>query len=84
MMLFSSVSSEVARGYKCTITGRRLNHTAILEELARRNAGLVSKSEIDKMIQSYLNEYYAGQRWLAIVDWFGGSGIVLVFVIMGK
>lgn len=83
-MLFSSVSKEVARGYKSTVTGNRSDHTALLEELARKKAGPVSETEVNQIIAGYFHEYYAGQRWLAVIDCFGGSGIVLVFLTAGN
>lgn len=82
--LFLSVNTQVDDNYKASVTGYIFNHSAILEELARKKAGSVSKSEIDQMISSYKNEYYAGKKWSAVIDWFGGSGIVLVFVTAGK
>lgn len=83
-MLFFSVNTQVDVGYKSTATGHRSDHSALLEDLAREKAGPVSKAEVDQTIASYLNEYHAGQKWLAVIDWFGGSGIVLIFVIAGK
>lgn len=83
-MLFSSVSKEVARGYKSTVTGNRSDHTALLEELARKKAGPVSETEVNQIIAGYFYEYYAGQRWLEVIDCFGGSGIVLVFLTAGN
>lgn len=83
-MLFSSVNTQVAGGYKSTVSGHRSDHTAILEELARKKVGAVSKPEIEQTISSHLHEYYAGQKWSAVIDWFGGSGIVLLFVTAGK
>ncbi len=55
-----------------------------MKELACKKAGPVSRTELDQIISSYIYEYHAGQKWLAVMDWFGGSGIVLVFVIAGK
>ena len=83
-MLFSSVNAQVADGYRSTVTGHRCNHTALLEELARQKAGPVTETEIRQIISSYFYEYYAGQRWLAVIDWFGGDGIVLIFLIAGN
>ena len=83
-MLFSSVNAQVADGYRSTVTGHRCNHTALLEELARKKAGPVSETETRQIISSYFYEYYAGQRWLAVIDWFGGDGIVLIFLIAGN
>ena len=83
-MLFSSVNALVAKGYKATVTGRMWDHTAILEELARKKAGCVSKKEVEQTISSYLFEYYAGQKWSAVINWFRGSGIALLFVTAGE
>ena len=84
-LLFSSVNAQVAKGYRSTATGhRRSDHCALLKELAHKRAGSVSKRELEQMVSKYLNEYYAGQKWSAIIDWFGGGGIVLIFVIAGK
>ena len=87
MLLFSAVNDEVAKGLTTTastVHGHRSDHKALLEELARKKAGAVSKRERDQIISSYLYEYQAGQKWLAVIDWFGGSGIILIFVIAGK
>ena len=83
-VLFSSVNAQVAKGYRSIATGRRSNHITILEELAHKRAGTVSAREIEQMAARYLKDYHAGQRWLAVIDWFGGNGIVLIFVIAGK
>lgn len=83
-MLLSSVNSLVDGGYKSDVFGFLFEHSAILEDLARKKAGPVSKAEIDMMISSYKHEYYAGQKWAAVIDWFGGSGVVLIFVTAGK
>lgn len=83
-MLYRSVNTQVDEGRKSTVTGYAFDHSAILEELARKRAGPVSKLEIDQMISSYKYEYYAGKKWEAVMDWFGGSGIVLIFVTAGK
>ena len=83
-MLFSSVNNLAARGYKSDVFGSLFEPSPILEDLARKKAGPVSKAEIDVMISSYKHEYHAGQKWSAVVDWFGGSGVVLIFVTAGE
>ena len=83
-LLFTSVNNKVDKGYKPSRNGRLFDQTAILEELALKKAGAVSKREKDKMISAYLSEYHAGRKWSAVFDSFGGSGIVLVFVTAGK
>ena len=84
IMLNSSFNNQVCGGYKSSVKGHLHEHTAILEELARKKAGSVSELEIKRMMSSYLYEYYAGQKWSAVINSFGGSGIVLVFVTAGK
>ncbi len=83
-MLFSSINSQVDEGNKSIVTGQMLGHREILKKLALEKAGSVSKLEKDRMIASYLSEYYAGKKWLRVIDCFGGSGIVLIFVTAGK
>ena len=82
-ILVSSVDAQVARGCN-TVSGRRSDHMAMFEELAGKRAGLVSKSELAQITSSYLYEYQSGQKWLSVIDWFGGSGIVLIFIIAGN
>ncbi|KAM0799599.1 hypothetical protein BDR22DRAFT_910509 [Usnea florida] len=82
-LLFTSVNNKVDKGYNPSLNGRLFTQTAILEELALKKAGAVSKREKDKMISAYLSEYHAGRKWSAVFDSFGGSGIVLVFVTAG-
>lgn len=83
-MLVVTVDAQVAQGYRSTVSGHRLDHMALLEELACQKAGPVSKKELAQMISSCFYEYHMGQKWLAVMDWFGGSGTVLVFLIAGN
>lgn len=78
------MNARVDDNYKSSVTGYIFDHSAILEELARKRAGSVSTPEIEQMISSYKHEYYAGKKWSAVIDWFGGSGIVLIFVTAGE
>lgn len=82
--LFSSVNDQVDGGYKSSVKGHLFDHTEILEELALKKAGPVSHAERKRMSDSYLYEYHAGKRWKDVIDGFGGSGIVLVFVTASK
>lgn len=82
-LLVSSVDAQVARRCK-TVTAHRSDHKALFKELARKKAGPVSKKERDQITKSYFYEYQSGRKWLAVIDWFGGSGIVLIFIIAGK
>ena len=83
-MLFSSVNNQVVREYTSTVTGHQSSHIKILEHLAVMKAGPVSETEIKDTISSYKYEYDAGRKWSAVIDWFGGSGIVLIFVTAGE
>ena len=82
-MLVSSVDAKVARRCR-TVAGHRSDLKALFKELARKKAGPVSKKERDQITKSYFYEYQSGRKWLAVIDWFGGSGIVLIFIIAGK
>ena len=75
-MLVVAVDNKVNKGYKSQVK-------AILEEIARDRSGPVTKEELDQITSSYFYEYQAGQRWRKIMNWFGGSGIVFIFVIGG-
>ena len=79
-MLVVAVDNKVTKGYK---SGHRSDRKALLEEIARDRSGPVTKEELDQITSSYFYEYYAGQRWSKIINWFGGSGIVFIFVIGG-
>lgn len=83
-LLFSSVNNQLEGGCKASSTGHRFDHAKILLGLALKKAGSVSAAERNSIYSSYLYEYHAGQRWSSIIDWFGGSGIILVFVTAGK
>ena len=83
-LLFTSVNDKVDNGYKPCRHGHLFDQTAILEELALKKAGPVSNPEKKRMISTYTYEYHAGRKWSAVFDSFGGSAIVLVFVIAGK
>ena len=82
-ILVSSVDAQVGRGCN-TVTGHRSEHMAIFEELACKKAGSVSKTELAQIASTYFHEYQSGQKWLAVIDWFGGSGIILIFIIAGN
>ena len=86
MRLYLLVQQKLESGHKPIYSGKgkaRLPENIYLEELARREAGPVSKEEIEASYHDYHSEYQAGRRWLEVADWFGGPGIVLVFITAG-
>lgn len=86
MKLCLLVQQKIESGYRPISSGRgksRLPETNYLEELARREARPVSEDEIEAKYRDYLSEYQAGKRWLQVADWFGGPGVVLVFITAG-
>ena len=86
MKLCLLVQQKLKSGHTPISSGKgksRLPETNYLEELARGEAGLVSEDEIEAKHRDYLSEYQAGKRWLQVADWFGGPGIVLVFITAG-
>ena len=86
MRLYLLVHQKLESGHKPVQSGKgklRLPAKIYLEELARREAGPVSEEEIEARFHDYHSEYQAGRRWLEVADWFGGPGIVLVFITAG-
>ena len=86
MKLCLLVQGKLDSGYRPIPSGKgklRLPETNYLEELARREAGLSSEDDIEAKLRDYLAEHQAGKRWLQVADWFGGPGIVLVFITAG-
>ena len=86
MKLYLLVQQELESGHKPLPSGKgkqRLPGTIYLKELARREAGPVSEDEIEAKFREHQSEYQAGKRWLEVADWFGGPGIVLVFITAG-
>ena len=86
MRLYLLVHQKLESGHKPVQSGKgkpRLPEKLYLEELARREAGPVSEEEIEARFHDYHSEYQAGRRWLEVADWFGGPGIVLVFITAG-
>ena len=85
MRLFESVKGIIKAG-KTPIDylGRGLSdHRTILEKAACRAAGKVSEKERRDRENHFYSEYGAGEKWLDVCDWFGGPGIVLIFVTTG-
>lgn len=86
MKLCLLVQEKLRSGHTPISSGKgkpRLPETNYLADLARRDAGPVSEDEIEAKHQEYLSEHQAGKRWLEVADWFGGPGIVLVFITAG-
>ena len=54
-----------------------------LERYAARKAGTVAKELRGQLADKYKAEYHMGRRWLDVAKWFGGTGIVLVFIVAG-
>lgn len=55
-----------------------------LENLATRKAGNVSADKKKIITENYKNQYHAGGKWTEVSTWFGGKGIVMVFVLAGS
>ena len=86
MKLCLLVQQRLESGYKPISSGKgkpRHAETNYLEELARSEAGPISEDEVEAKIRCYLSQHKAGKRWLQVADWFGGPGIVLVFITAG-
>lgn len=68
-----------------TATNRQRSKPAklIRELLLQRTENQVSPGELDKKINVYKKEYDGGRRWLEVSYWFGGMGVILVFMVAG-
>ena len=59
-------------------------YTWHLENLAIRKAGNVSEDEQKFTVEDYKRMYRDGSKWTDVCNWFGGKGVVLVFVAAGE
>ncbi|KAK4693361.1 hypothetical protein P7C71_g4028, partial [Lecanoromycetidae sp. Uapishka_2] len=57
--------------------------TTILGRLAIKKAGEVSAKAQARAARKNETEYFSGYQWLKFLEWFGGSGIVFVFITSG-
>ncbi|KAL9638685.1 MAG: hypothetical protein Q9164_001393 [Protoblastenia rupestris] len=85
MILFHLVNATVEKRTTLPLVAQPhlFDHADVLEDLAREAAGHVSDKEVKKKTNHFKHSYYAGKKWLEIVESFGGNGIVLIFVIAG-
>lgn len=86
MRLFKSVQGKINGGYvpDNALTHGVAAHTSILAKMACRSAGNVSEKERNERRHSFDYEYDAGKKWVDVTKWFGGEGIVLIFVAAGE
>ena len=84
MMLHASVMSKADKATAISNGEHMLEYKNILKALAAKKAGPVSQAELKEIQNSYATECEGGRKWAEIVEAFGGSGIVIVFVIAGK
>ena len=45
-------------------------HLEIFDELGRKGAGKVSEKEIANIVKACRKEYYAGENWQDVAEWF--------------
>ena len=86
MRLFKSVQGKINGGYvpDNALTHGVAAHTSILAKMACRSAGNVSEKERNERRHSFDYEYDVGKKWVDVTKWFGGEGIVLIFVAAGE
>ena len=85
IILFHSVNATVKKRTTLPLVAQLhlFDYADVLENLTREVAGRVSDKAVKKKTNQFKHCYYAGKKWLEIVENFGGNGIVLVFVIAG-
>ena len=87
MRLYKSVQGKIkCPGYvpEKTLRDGVTAHRSILAQMVRRTAGDLSEKELSDKINSCVYEYEGGQKWVRVGEWFGGEGIILVFVTAGE
>lgn len=86
MRLFDVVQTQTENAIpKGKGSGRHVaEHLIVLEEMAKKVAGKEPPTSRAKIETRYASAYLAGKRWRQLVDWFGGDGIVLVFITRSK
>ena len=87
MRLFKSVQGKIkCPGYvpDTALTHGVAAHRSILAQMVRRAAPNLSEEELSDKKNSAIYEYEAGQKWVHVGEWFGGEGIILVFVTAGE
>ena len=84
MRLFDTVNAEAEKQVE-TENGKVLEtYIWHLELLATRKAGNVSDDERKAKVKSYKAEYHSGAKWTQIAKWFGGKGVIMVFILAGQ
>ena len=85
MKLFGSVQDDIKKGKvpHDSLENNVSAHRVILEKAASHAAGKVSVKERTDRKNLFDDEYNAGRKWKDVCEWFGGPGIVLVFVTAG-
>jgi len=76
MNLFAAVNDKTT---ETTVSAR--NKT--LERYAAGKAGTAVKELRSQLVKRYKADYLMGRKWLDVAKWFGGTGIVLVFIVAG-
>ena len=93
--LYSMVQEQVNSRAPVTTTttdnahGRRAPHLVILNGMAAAESTGAPTSEQEKLqIQETFHNlesaYRAGKHWLQVAEWFGGEGIIFVFILRSK
>lgn len=85
MQLFLSVNARAPTSNGPTRRSASKIYLDVLEDLANQKAaGAVSIEKKLRIVKDYRDEYNCGKKLLEVVGWFGGPGIVLVFVTASK
>ena len=66
-------------------TGQRIaEHNVVPKKMALEKVGKVSTAERGYVERRCMANCKAGEKWLNICKWFGGNGIVFVFINVGR
>lgn len=81
--VFQQLNFHVAVNRETQKQGQPSRHK-MLDKLAFDKASTASKHLRKQLADKYKREYIMGRRWFDTIEWFGGVGIALIFVIAGK
>lgn len=62
----------------------KMPKTLAIEYMAKDRAGDQRQEKEQDYKKNFDCAYFAGRNWLDVVRWFGGPGIVIVFVLRGR
>ena len=74
--LFAMVEAMKAEKYTT-------DYQYVLRKLAEEEFGIDALDKVVKRVEEYRKDYAYGQKWLEVAEYFGGTGVILIFILAG-